>query len=93
MNGCCYQLIVYGLQILLSFEDNVRGIFRLHNAPMVASVKFPYDGAELLGEQIEFFVNFFHIELIIYFLSLFKGRKVRKHIIKLRETDRMTVKH
>jgi hypothetical protein len=93
MNRRCHQLIVYGLQILPAFEDYVRGIFRLHNAPMAASVKFLYDGAELTGKQIEFFVNFVNGELIVYFLSLFKGGKVSKHIIKLRETDRPAVQH
>lgn len=57
MDGGADQFIVNGLEILSPFEDDVGGVFDLHQAPVIAGLEMSDDGTVRIGDLIQPFVQ------------------------------------
>lgn len=87
MDRSSSQMVIHVLKVLLTFKDDIGGIFRLHYAPVVTQVKLTDNRTKLLGKHVEFLVDDIHLELITYFLSIFKGFDIYKHIVDQGKID------
>lgn len=82
MDGRPDQFIIDGRKIALSVENNVRGIFGLHDAPVVAVLKMADHRTIQMGISIQYPVNPFYVEVVGPFLRLVKVVDVDKTIVE-----------
>jgi len=87
MYGRSDQFIVDGGKVALTFENNVGGVFGLHDAPMVAILEILDDGTVAAGVGIEYSVNAFDIDVVGQFLRLVKVFDAHKAVINHRCVD------
>ena len=53
MDGSTYQFLVDGSKVFLPLEDDIGGVFSLHDAPVIARGKVTQDGAILSNDLIK----------------------------------------
>ncbi len=82
-----YQFIIDGSKVALTFENNVGGVFDLHDAPMVAILEIPDDGTVAASIGVEYSVNAFDIDVVGQFLRLVKIFDAHKTVVDHRRID------
>jgi hypothetical protein len=82
MDGRSDQFAIDGRKIALSFENNVRGVFGLHNAPVIAVLKMADHRTVQTGILIQYPVNAFYMEVVGQFLRPVKVVDVDKAIVE-----------
>jgi hypothetical protein len=78
MYGRSDQFIVDGSKIVLTLENNVGGVFDLHNAPMIAILELPDGRTVTASVGIEYSVNASDIDdvgQLLRFLKVFDAHK------------------
>jgi hypothetical protein len=81
------QFVVNRSKIVLTLENNVSGVFDLHDAPMVAILKILDDGTVAASIGIKYSVNAFDIDVVGQFLRLAKVFDVHKTVVEHRRID------
>jgi hypothetical protein len=87
MYGRSDQFLVDGSNIALTLENNVSGVFGLHNAPMVAILEILDDGTVETSIGIEYSVNAFDIDVISQFLRFVKAFDAHKTVVEHSRID------
>lgn len=64
MHGRSDQFVVDGSKVVLTLENNVGGVFGLHNAPMIAVLELADNGTVTASVGIEYSVNASDIDLV-----------------------------
>lgn len=60
MNSCTNQLVIDRFQILLTFKNNIRCVFGLHDTPVITLLEMVEYRTILLGEGVQFFMDHLH---------------------------------
>jgi len=81
------QFIVDGSKVALTLENNVGGVFDLHDTPMVAILEILDDGTVAASVGIEYSVNAFDIDVVGQFLRLVKIFDAHKTVVYHRRID------
>lgn len=87
MYGRPDQFIIDESKVALPFENNVGGVFDLHDAPMVAILEIPDDGTVAASVGIEYSVNAFDIDVVGQFLRFVKVLDAHKAVVDHRRID------
>ena len=87
MYGRPDQFIIDESKVDLTFENNVGGVFDLHDAPMVAILEIPDDGTVSASIGVEYSVNAFDIDVVGQFLRFVKVFDANKTVVDHRRID------
>lgn len=87
MYGRSDQFIVDGSKIVLTLENNVGGVFDLHNTPMIAILELLYNGTVTASVGIEYSVNASDIDVVGQFLRCLKVFDAHKTVVEHSRID------
>lgn len=87
MYGRPDQFVIDGSEIVLTLENNVGGVFDLHDTPMVAILEILDYGTVAASVGIEYSVNAFDIDVVGQFLRLVKVFDTHKTVVDHRRID------
>jgi len=82
VNRGAHNFVIDRFKITLSLEDDIRGIFDLHQAPVIVVAKVPDDRAVLPDDFIELTMQSFYIDIVRQLLGLVKIVNVHKDIVE-----------
>ena len=82
MYGRPDQFVIDWSKIALSLENNVRGVFGLQDAPMIAILKKTDDRTVHAGRSVEYPVNAFGVDVIGQCLRLVKVLDAHKTVVE-----------
>lgn len=87
MDGGAHQFFVNGSKVCLPSEDDIGGVFGLHDTPMITGVKATYDGAILPDDVIELPVQLIDVDGAGQLLGSFRVVDLDKGIVQHGITD------